>query len=277
MIDLLSVLVLLQVSEYLVAYQTVHHILKHTVELAGKQSFLTAFPWTDRFGFVEKSIQKLPEVNQLILEVPAANWAQQAASSSGLNQRIDSWWLYQLVIEIRVDRKEETCSEIFKDRIKEDNKFLVVIDWFAAVSKFGVERLIVLDYRLDLADGLAPMDPVVAAGIYDRDVCEQARVLLVKIKQGENRVQKSLRIHAFVWVHATDGGTPDDLAARVTFGVFVDGSVNPRGKPEQDPIQPVRFQRIMLRNYFNHIVYRVLAESDFQQSLFIIDLTVTLK
>lgn len=43
MIDLLAVLIILEVCEYVIAYQRVNHVLKHPVELAGKQSLLAVF------------------------------------------------------------------------------------------------------------------------------------------------------------------------------------------------------------------------------------------
>ena len=58
-------------------------------------------------------------------------------------------------------------AQIFQNRIEEDNQLFIVVDRLVLVAEFRIVRLVILDNRLNLADGLAPMNLIVAAGIDD--------------------------------------------------------------------------------------------------------------
>ena len=76
----------------------------------------------------------------------------------------------QQILELKEFLVEQKKKGVIK--IEYDDEFLIVVNILIFVAEFCIERLVVLNNRLNLADCLAPMNLIVAAGVDYRDVGE---------------------------------------------------------------------------------------------------------
>lgn len=267
-VDALAVAGVFEVGDFghVVSDEEVDHVFEYEVEAAHEEGFFVVAAAADVFCFVEEDVEELPEGDELVGEVFPADGAEQACALSCGNHVFYPAGLDEGVVEVGLYGETVGLPEVFEDGVEENDDVLVVVDGLVAVAELRVERHAGADEGLNLADGLGPMDFVVAAGVDDGDVGDEIAVLLVEAEQREHGVEEGLAGAAFVGDDVLDLGVLDDAAVAVSGVVALDGLVEPGGEVEHNGVEAVEPERIVGVFEVDDVFGTVSAEGDFALS-----------
>jgi hypothetical protein len=170
-------------------------------------------------------------------------------------------WFDDVVIEVDVDREAVFLLQVFQGGVEEDDDVFVEIDRLVLVPELGIEGDIVSNHRLNLADGLAPMNLVVAAGIDNRNVREEILMLFVEAEHRKHHVEERLVGVALVGDDVLNLGVLNYAAVFVPGVVALDGLVKPDGQREDNLVEAVFVYRILRVVHVDDVLRPIFAES----------------
>ena len=194
MVDALAVFRVLEMGDFrhIVTDEYVNHIFEHEVVTTGEQRLLVVATLLDGFCLLEEDVEQFPQRHQLVREVFLTDGFEQASSFAGLYHILHATWFDDVVVEVDVYREAVFLLEVFQSGVEEDDDVLVEIDRLVLVAELGIEGNVIPNHRLNLADGLAPVNFIVAAGIDNGNVREQVLMLLVKAEHRQHHVKERL-------------------------------------------------------------------------------------